>query len=71
MLLHLSHICVNTLQVDAIVFLVDALDRERFTESKRELDGLLADEALGKASHTSITFLNALKPRTMHCYITV
>lgn len=36
------------MQVDAIVFLVDALDRERFQESKRELDGLLADEALAK-----------------------
>lgn len=35
-------------QVDAIVFLVDAVDRERFSESKRELDGLLADEALAK-----------------------
>jgi GTP-binding protein SAR1 len=34
--------------VDAIVFLVDAVDRERFQESKRELDGLLADEALAK-----------------------
>ena len=35
-------------QVDAIVFLVDAIDRARFPESKRELDGLLADEALAK-----------------------
>jgi len=34
--------------VDAIVFLVDAVDRERFSESKRELDGLLADETLAK-----------------------
>jgi GTP-binding protein SAR1 len=32
--------------VDAIVFLIDALDRERFTESKSELEALLADEQL-------------------------
>ena len=38
------------LQVDAIVFLVDAVDRDRFPESKRELDGLLSDEALAKVS---------------------
>ena len=36
------------MQVDAIVFLVDAVDRERFGESKRELDGLLNDDALAK-----------------------
>lgn len=32
--------------MDAIVFLVDAVDRERFIESKKELDSLLSDEAL-------------------------
>uniref|UniRef100_A0AAG5CWV5 small monomeric GTPase n=1 Tax=Anopheles atroparvus TaxID=41427 RepID=A0AAG5CWV5_ANOAO len=32
--------------VDAIVFLIDAWDRSRFTESKNELDSLLTDEAL-------------------------
>lgn len=33
-------------QVDAIVFLVDAHDRERFPEAKKELDGLLSDDGL-------------------------
>ncbi|KAG7653631.1 Small GTP-binding protein domain [Arabidopsis suecica] len=33
-------------KVDAVVYLVDAYDRERFVESKRELDALLSDEAL-------------------------
>lgn len=32
--------------VDAIVFLIDTYDRERFPESKSELDGLLGDEQL-------------------------
>lgn len=32
--------------VDAIVFLIDANDRNRFFESKRELDSLLTDETL-------------------------
>lgn len=32
--------------VDAIVFLIDAFDRNRFDESKKELDSLLADETL-------------------------
>lgn len=32
--------------VDAIVFLIDTYDRERFSESKQELDGLLSDEQL-------------------------
>lgn len=32
--------------VDSIVFLVDAWDRQRFQESKNELDSLLTDEAL-------------------------
>jgi GTPase SAR1 family protein len=33
-------------QVDAIVYLVDAADRDRFTESHRELSGLLLDDGL-------------------------
>jgi len=33
-------------QVDAIVFLVDAHDRDRFTEAKKELDSLLSVEEL-------------------------
>ena len=36
------------LQVDAVVFLVDALDRERFVEAKKELDSLLSDDGLAK-----------------------
>ncbi|KAB5529163.1 hypothetical protein DKX38_019244 [Salix brachista] len=32
--------------VDAVVYLVDAFDKERFPESKKELDALLSDEAL-------------------------
>ncbi|MFQ6635267.1 hypothetical protein Gotur_011175 [Gossypium turneri] len=35
-----------TEKVDAVVYLVDAYDKERFAESKRELDALLSDEAL-------------------------
>jgi GTP-binding protein SAR1 len=34
--------------VDSIVFLVDAADRERFVESKKELDALLSDDALSE-----------------------
>lgn len=34
------------LKVDAVVYLVDAYDNERFAESKKELDALLSDEAL-------------------------
>ena len=41
------------MQVDGVVFLVDALDRERFLESKKELDGLLGDESLSAVSPLS------------------
>eukprot|EP00735_Rhodelphis_limneticus_P013910 TRINITY_DN7874_c0_g1::TRINITY_DN7874_c0_g1_i1::g.23708::m.23708 TRINITY_DN7874_c0_g1::TRINITY_DN7874_c0_g1_i1::g.23708 ORF type:complete len:192 (+),score=44.62,sp/Q01474/SAR1B_ARATH/73.06/5e-103,Arf/PF00025.16/5.3e-63,G-alpha/PF00503.15/0.74,G-alpha/PF00503.15/1.1e-06,SRPRB/PF09439.5/1.1e-07,Ras/PF00071.17/3.1e-07,MMR_HSR1/PF01926.18/8.3e-06,Miro/PF08477.8/8.7e-05,Gtr1_RagA/PF04670.7/0.0014,PduV-EutP/PF10662.4/0.038,cobW/PF02492.14/1.5e+02,cobW/PF02492.14/1.6 TRINITY_DN7874_c0_g1_i1:79-654(+) len=34
--------------VDAIVYLVDAADRDRFWESKKELDALLSDDTLAK-----------------------
>lgn len=40
------------MQVDAIVFLVDALDRDRFQESRKELNDLLSDEAL---MHVSVS----------------
>jgi ADP-ribosylation factor family len=40
---------VRAVQVDAIVFLVDAADSERFPEAKRELDALLSEDYLAKA----------------------
>jgi len=33
-------------KVDAVIYLVDAYDKERFAEAKKELDALLSDEAL-------------------------
>ncbi|XP_004295102.1 PREDICTED: GTP-binding protein SAR1A-like [Fragaria vesca subsp. vesca] len=33
-------------KLDAVVYIVDAYDRERFAESKRELDSLLSEESL-------------------------
>ncbi|GAB2282210.1 GTP-binding protein SAR1a [Dionaea muscipula] len=39
-------------KVDAVVYLVDAYDKERFPESRKELDALLSDEAL-----TEVPFL--------------
>ena len=34
--------------MDGIVYLVDAVDKERFPESKKELDALLSDDSLAK-----------------------
>uniref|UniRef100_A0A0D6QSJ9 GTP-binding protein SAR1A n=1 Tax=Araucaria cunninghamii TaxID=56994 RepID=A0A0D6QSJ9_ARACU len=39
-------------KVDAVVYLVDAADKERFAESKKELDALLSDDSL-----TNVPFL--------------
>jgi GTP-binding protein SAR1 len=36
------------LQVDAIVFLVDSADPERFPEAKKELDALLSEDYLSR-----------------------
>jgi hypothetical protein len=38
-------------QVDAIVFLVDSADPERFAEAKKELDSLLSEDYLGQVLH--------------------
>lgn len=45
---HATYLTTHTyiVQVDAIVYLVDAADRERFPESYRELAGLLSDDGL-------------------------
>jgi ADP-ribosylation factor family len=42
------------LQVDAIVFLVDSADPERFPEAKKELDSLLSEDYLGQVGPLSI-----------------
>lgn len=38
--------------MDAVVYLVDAADKERFAESRKELDALLTDDSL-----TNVPFL--------------
>ena len=38
----------TSLTIDGIVYLVDALDRERFPEAKKELDNLLTDDTLAQ-----------------------
>ncbi|WZY83045.1 hypothetical protein YC2023_029429 [Brassica napus] len=45
-MLHASSSYSESLVVDAVVYLVDAYDKERFAESKKELDALLSDESL-------------------------
>jgi GTP-binding protein SAR1 len=45
-LIHCDHEFV-AMQVDAVVYLVNAYDKERFDESKKEFDALLSDESLG------------------------
>ncbi len=49
---HLKHVLPHhatpVLQVDAIVYLVDSADPDRFPESKRELDALLSDDSLAQ-----------------------
>lgn len=52
---------MHSMQVDAIVFLVDAVDRDRFPESKRELDGLLSDEALAKVQPVLLIIVSRVK----------
>ncbi|CBI31371.3 unnamed protein product, partial [Vitis vinifera] len=42
----LLHMLKDERLVDVVVYLVDAYDKERFAESKRELDALLSDESL-------------------------
>ncbi len=39
---------VAHMQVDGIVYLVDAADKDRFGESKKELDALLSDDSLAQ-----------------------
>ncbi|GAU26727.1 hypothetical protein TSUD_317250 [Trifolium subterraneum] len=44
--------------VDAVVYLVDAYDKERFAESKKELDALLSDESLAIWNPRALYFPN-------------
>eukprot|EP01018_Ginkgo_biloba_P038253 Gb_01947 [translate_table: standard] len=44
--------CGYESEVDAVVYLVDAADKDRFVESKKELDALLSDDSL-----TNVPFL--------------
>ena len=43
---HVHGVLYNLQVVDGVVYIVDALDRERFPEAKKELDALLTDELL-------------------------
>ncbi|KAL6348354.1 hypothetical protein AAG906_005658 [Vitis piasezkii] len=50
-------------KVDVIVYLVDAYDKERFTESKKELDALLSDEVLADVPFLMSTSSKSLLAR--------
>ncbi|KAE8732788.1 GTP-binding protein SAR1B [Hibiscus syriacus] len=41
----------NYAKVDVVVYLVDAYDKERFAESKKELDSLFSDESLANVPY--------------------
>ena len=51
--------------VDAVVFLCDAADRERFIESKKELDGLLSDDSLAPSTGCGDTFRKKRRCRSL------
>ena len=65
--------------VDAIVFLIDCVDRARFPESKVELDSLLTDDQLSncpvvilgnKVNTIFSTFISREKTKlTHHCTV--
>jgi hypothetical protein len=55
------------MQVDAIVFLVDAADPERFNEAKKELDVLLSEDYLAKVMLYSEWFQHLNCPNFPPC----
>ncbi|CAL5411353.1 unnamed protein product [Camellia sinensis] len=48
--LRYGHLMIMTDQVDSVVYLVDAYDKERFAEAKKELDALLSNNSLANVS---------------------
>ena len=55
--------------VDAIVFLIDCVDRARFPESKVELDSLLTDEQLSNCPVVILgNKVNALTGKKIHIF---